>query len=414
MIITGVEAFPVVNPNPYVGGPAWMFVRLETDTGIRGYGEIFATQSYLRLDTFAKVVEEVAEDFLIGADPTEIESVYQRYYNSFYSHAPDLLKMAVFSGLEVACWDILGKAVQKPVHDLLGGRVRPSVRTYTYISAPADRAGDGFDFWLDPGAVAERACDLVDQGFTGLKLDPFPLLTGSDSHASQFVPLQFSLDALDLAAETLAAIRGLIGKRADIIVRTHGQMTASAALRVAGRIEQFDPLWFEEPVPPELPEEMALVARGTRLPITAGERLTSKSEFARLIRHQAASIFNLDISQVGGLWEAKKIAAMAEANFVQVAPHVYGGPLVGAASMHFGLTAPNLLIMEGMGKFDGAHAELLTHRLDWRDGYLHPNGRPGIGHDLNEDVARSWAPKKSDRLWGSRGSTAPISDPARV
>src|SRR5690606_35853254 len=148
----------------------------------------------------------------------------------------------------------------------------------------------GFDFWLQPDAVGARAAELADMGFTGLKLDPFPLMTGSESQQTQVVPLQWSLEALDRAEATIASIRHAVGNRCDVIVGTHGQMTASSALRLAKRLEKFDPLWLEEPVPPELAEEMAVVARGTSIPITTGERLSNKWEFARLIRLQAAAI----------------------------------------------------------------------------------------------------------------------------
>lgn len=407
MKITDVEVFPVANPTPYLGGPVWMFVRIDTDAGVCGYGELFTTQAYLRPRTFARVVEEVARDFFVGSDPRNLEAIYYRYYNSFYSHSGDFLKTAIYSGLECACWDAVGKEADLPVHAMIGGRFREKIRTYTYISAPPEDQGLGFDFWLNPDKVGARAGQLAGMGFTGLKLDPFPLMTGSALHASQAVPLQWSLEALDRTEATIGAIRKAVGSRCDIIVGTHGQMTASSALRVAKRVEKFDPLWLEEPVPPELATEMAKVARGTFIPITAGERLTSKWEFQRLIEADAVSIFNLDVSQVGGLWEAKKIASMGEAAGIQIAPHVYGGPLVAAASVQLGLACPNLLITEGMGKFDGVHADLLDEPLRWADGYIVPSSRPGLGHNLNEEVARRLAVTDDDRLWGSVDSTAP-------
>ena len=404
MKVTGIDVFPVANPTPYIGGPVWIFVRVDTDAGVSGYGEILSVQSYLRPRTFATVVEQVAQDFLIGREVSDFEATYFAYYNSFYSHASDLLKTAIYSGLEMACWDAIGKHKNQPVHELIGGRFRDRIRTYTYISAPEGDTS-GFNFWLRPDAVGARAAELAERGFTGLKLDPFPLLTGSEQHASQGVPLQWSLEALDRAEATIASIRRAVGSRCDVIIGTHGQMTASSALRLAKRLEKFDPLWLEEPVPPELAEEMAIVARGTSIPITTGERLSNKWEFARLIRTQAASIFNLDVSQVGGVWEAKKIASMAEANYVQIAPHVYGGPFTAAASFQLGLASPNLLITEGLGDFSGVHSELLDAPIEWRDGHVIPSKRPGLGYNLNEAVARKYAVKDEDRLWGSIDST---------
>jgi galactonate dehydratase len=147
------------------------------------------------------------------------------------------------------------------------------------------------------------------------------------------VPLQFSLSAAATAERVIGAIRDEVGNDCDIIIGTHGQMTAAGALRIAQRLERFDPLWYEEPCPPENIAALAEVARRTTIPVATGERLTTKFDFARLIEHRAAAIFNFDVGQVGGILESKKIAGMAEAHYLQVAPHVYGGPLIAAAAL---------------------------------------------------------------------------------
>jgi galactonate dehydratase len=388
-IVVGAEVFAVANPTPRDGGPAWLFVRLDTDAGISGYGEIFTSSLFTRPLTTAKIVAEFIDDFVVGRRATDRELIYLSGYNSHYSHAGDMLKTAIMSGIDIALWDIAGKSAGLPVHDLLGGRMRESVRMYSYLTPP--EGTDNRGFWADEAAIRERASGLADQGFTGLKVDPLPLLTGLDNQAGQYVPVMPSLDALDRAESIVAAIRGAIGSRADIMIGTHGQFTAAGAIRFARQLEQYRPMWFEEPVPPERPEEMAQVARSTAIPVAAGERLTSKWQFAALARACAAAIFNFDITQVGGLTEAKKIAALAEAEFLQVTPHVFGGPLAAAASCQLALTLPNLLIMEGNGTYGGAYAELLDTPLNWADGYLTPPERPGIGHDLDERVARQWA-----------------------
>jgi galactonate dehydratase len=169
-------------------------------------------------------------------------------------------------------------------------------------------------------------------------------------------------------------------------------MTPASAIRFARRIEAYDPLWFEEPVPPENVEALAEVARATSIPITTGERLTSKHDFARLLSHRAAAIFNFDVGLVGGVLEAKKITAMAEAHYVQIAPHVYGGPMIAAAARELSLCSPNFLIMEGIETFGGGYDELTDPPFTWRDGFLLPSDRPGLGHDLREDVARRLRP----------------------
>ena len=190
----------------------------------------------------------------------------------------------------------------------------------------------------------------------------------------------------------IGAIRDEVGIACDIIIGTHGQMTTAGALRIAKRLEPFDPLWYEEPLPPENMAELAEVARRTTIPIATGERLTTKFDFARLIEHRAAAIFNFDAGQVGGILEAKKIAAMAEAHYIQVAPHVYGGPLIAAAALQLSLCSPNFLIMEGIERFDGVHSQFVTRPFEWRGGYLLPPQAPGLGFELREDVARQHAP----------------------
>lgn len=369
-----------------------MFLRLDTDTGISGYGEVMMTASAFGPLTVAAMIRDLVERYLIGFDPRDQELLFHKLYaTAGYSHHPDLTKLAVVSGIEMACWDIHGKSVGLPIYRLLGGVVRDRVRTYTYIYADEASGVTNHELWVRPEAVAERAHAYVQQGFTALKLDPFGSSVVEAQAQGQIVPIEYSLKALDTAEAVVRLIREAVGSRCDILVGTHGQMTAAGAIRLARRLERYDPLWFEEPVPPENMAEMALVARGTSIPITTGERLTTKYEFARLIQHQAAAILNLDIGLVGGILETKKIAAIAEAHYVQISPHVYAGPLLSAAAVQIGICCPNFLIMEGVEQFGGFHARLLKNPLTWRDGYAIPSDRPGLGHDLDEEVAREHA-----------------------
>ena len=205
------------------------------------------------------------------------------------------------------------------------------------------------------------------------------------------------MSALATAEAVIGAIRDEVGDAADILIGTHGQMTPAAAIRFARRVERYDPLWFEEPVPPENMAALAEVARATSIPIATGERITSKYEFARLLEHRAAAIFNFDVGLVGGILEARKIATMAESHYVQVSPHVYGGPMIAAASIQLSLSSQNFLIMEGLERFDGIYDELTDPPFIWREGFVIPSERPGLGHDLREDVARSLRPDSPGR-----------------
>ena len=182
-------------------------------------------------------------------------------------------------------------------------------------------------------------------------------------------------------------MREAVGSKADLLFGTHGQFTASGAIRLAKRLEPYDPLWFEEPTPPEKPEEMALVARATSIPVATGERLTTKYEFARVLECRAASILQMALGRVGGIMEAKKIAAMAETYYAQIAPHLYAGPVEGAANIHFAASLPNFLILESIETWGGFHAKILKKPIRWEDGHVLLPTEPGLGIELDEEVA---------------------------
>jgi galactonate dehydratase len=181
-------------------------------------------------------------------------------------------------------------------------------------------------------------------------------------------------------------LREAVGTKADLLFGTHGRMTAAGAIRLARRLEPYDPLWFEEPVPPDAPEEMARVARATSIPIATGERLATKYDFARLLSAGAAAILQMNLGRVGGLLEAKKIAALAEVRHVQLAPHLYCGPVVGAANIQLSTCSPNFLILEGIERWQGFHADVLMKPVRWEAGYVIPPTEPGLGVELNEEV----------------------------
>ena len=334
------------------------------------------------------MVDDVCERHVVDADPHHIERLWRRVYSRGYSQRPDLSLVSVLSGVETACWDIVGKAAGRPVYELLGGQVHESLRTYTYLY-PEDQAVDIYDtdpaaptVYDDPELAAERAAAYLAAGFTALKLDPM-------GGYSAFDPRQPSLARIDLAVAMVSSIRDAVGSEADILFGTHGQFTPSGAIRLARRLEPFDPLWFEEPTPAEMPEEMAKVARATSIPVATGERLTTKYEFARVLATGAASILQMALGRVGGLLEAKKIAGMAEAHYAQLAPHLYCGPIEGAANVQLATCSPNFLILESIEDWSGFHAEILRRPMRWEHGHVVPPTEPGIGVELDEDVARA-------------------------
>ena len=380
MKIQTLKTFVVGNPPPTWGGRYFIFVKLTTDTGIDGIGEVYAAS--FGPHAMVRLVEDVFEHHVLDADPFRIETLWRNVYGRGYSQRPDITLMGVLSGIEMALWDIVGKALDKPVHALLGGRVHERLRSYTYLYPSADE-GDAYAkaaVYDDPDVAAARAAEYVAMGFTGLKFDPA-------GPYSTFDPRQPSLERMEISARMCARIREAVGTKADLLFGTHGQFTASGAIRLARRLEPYDPLWFEEPVPPEKPEEMAIVARQTTIPIAAGERLCTKYEFARVLELRAASIIQMALGRVGGILEAKKIAGMAEAFYAQVAPHLYCGPIEGAANVQLSACIPNFLILESIGTWSGFHADILKKPMQWQDGYVIVPDAPGLGVELNEDVA---------------------------
>jgi 2-dehydro-3-deoxyphosphogalactonate aldolase len=375
MKITDVKTFVVGNPPPHFGGLYFIFLKLTTDSGIEGVGEVYSVPFHPH--TVARMIEDVCDRCVIGADPFKIERLWRIVYSSGYTQRPDTSIMGILSGIEMACWDIIGKALNKPVYELLGGRVHETLRSYTYLY-PKDF--DEANVYSDPDMAAERAVEYVEQGFTAVKFDPV-------RPYSAFDPRQHSLAALELAEGYVNTLRQAVGGRCDLLVGTHGQMTPSGAIRLAKRLERFDPLWFEEPTPPEVPEEMARVARHTSIPIATGERLATKYEFARVLECGAASILQMALGRVGGLLEAKKIAGMAETHYAQIAPHLYCGPIEGAANIQISACTPNFLILESIQTWGGFHAAILKQPIQWQDGYVIPPTGPGLGVELDEQVA---------------------------
>ena len=375
MNVAELRTFVVGNPPPAFGGRYFVFLTLTTDDGVKGVGEVYAATAHP--SALEPLIHDVFERHVAGTDPFAIEALVRRVSARGYSARPDLTLMGVLSGIEMACWDIVGKATGRPVFELLGGRVHERLRAYTYLyTEPEDRA----DVYTDPDLAAERAAAYVAQGFTALKFDPV-------GPYSAFDPRQPSLEALARTERYVAQVREAVGDRCDLLLGTHGQLTPAGAVRLARRLERFDPLWFEEPVPPDSPEEMAVVARATSIPVATGERLTTKHEFARVLRTRAAAILQPNLGRVGGILEAKKIAGMAEAYYAQVAPHLYCGPVVGAANIQLATCSPNFLVLEGIGRWDGFHAEILRRPILWEDGYVIPPTEPGLGVELDEEVA---------------------------
>ena len=249
MKIVDVKTYVVGNPPPHYGGRYFVFLKLVTDGGVAGFGEAYSVPFHPRI--VAQMIEDVCARHVIGADPFKIERLWRIIYSSGYTQRPDTALLGVLSAIEMACWDIVGKELGKPVYELLGGQVHERLRSYTYLypEHPDDQAT-----YSDPDRAAERAADYLAKGFTAIKFDPVGVY-------SAFDPRQLSLQALDHSERFVKRLRAAVGGQCDLLVGTHGQMTPSSAIRLARRLEPYDPLWLEEPVPPENVAAMARVCR---------------------------------------------------------------------------------------------------------------------------------------------------------
>jgi 2-dehydro-3-deoxyphosphogalactonate aldolase len=394
MRISAVETWPVKVPPPARGGGEWHFVKITTDSGLYGWGEMASLgANSSRPRSLPDEVSDLARRFLIGQDPLRREWIWQRFYDAAMVGHPDYVRGSILSGLDIALWDIAGKHFQAPVHELLGGRVRDKVRAYSYIYDDPSRPeyqhlGGWWPLWLEPQLCARRAAEMAAEGFGALKLDP---IHWAGQWGEPAKPWQLSLEALDRAEQTVRLVREAVGSACDILIGTHGQMTPSAAVRLARRLEPYDPLWLEEPVPPENASQMARVADKTTIPIATGERLFSIHDFARVFEARAVDIAQPDLGSCGGISQCMKIAAMAQACYVQMAPHVWGGPGITAAALQVAACITNFLILESIYKSDGFFNEILTSPFRWEDGCLVVPNTPGLGIDFNEEALKAFA-----------------------
>jgi len=343
-----------------------------------GYGEVYSAS--VGPEAMRAVIEDVFERHMAGENPENTEMMFRRAYSSGFTQRPDLTVMGAFSGLEMACWDILGKAHERPVYALLGGLMNERIRSYSYLYPLAHH--DLNTFWNDPQMLAESAAKMVEQGFTAVKFDPAGPNTVRGGH-------QPSLSDIERSVTICRRIRETVGNRADILFGTHGQFTTAGAIRLARRLEPYDPLWFEEPCPPDNLLEFANVAKQCRIPVATGERLTTKAEFATLLRTGGVAILQPALGRSGGILETKKIAAIAESFNAQVAPHLYAGPVEWAANIQLAANIPNLLMVETIQTGGDFHRQLIGDTIRWEDGYIVPPTAPGLGIEFDEALARA-------------------------
>ena len=376
MKLQDLDIIVTAPPAPGWGGRYWILVKLTTDTGITGWGECYA--SSVGPEAMRAVIADVFSRHMAGENPENIELMFRRAYSSGFTQRPDLTVMGAFSGLEIACWDILGKDRDRPVHALIGGRMNERIRAYTYLYPLAQHKLT--DFWTAPDQAAEAAAEMVRQGYTAVKFDPAGPYTMRGGHMPAMTDISLSVAFCN-------AIREAVGDRADLLFGTHGQFTTAGAIRLGQALEPYGPLWFEEPVPPDNIAEMARVARAVRIPVATGERLTTKAEFGAVLQAGAAAILQPALGRAGGIWEMKKVAALAEVHNAQMAPHLYAGPVEWAANLQLAAAIPNLLMCETIET--PFHDALIKGAIPVEEGFVELPATPGLGIEVDEDLARA-------------------------
>jgi galactonate dehydratase len=333
--------------------PRWLFLKIHTDEGIVGLGEPVVEG---RARTVEAAVHEMGR-YLIGKDPRQIEDHWQTIYRGqFYRGGPILT--SALSGIEQALWDILGKWLDVPVYQLLGGAVRDKIRMYGWLSA------DSYGSYIESAKVS------ASDGFSAFKIGLPRVLRILDTPQT-----------IDEIVTLFASTREALGNEVDLAIDFHGRCSPAMSVRIAKALEPFTPLFIEEPVLPENVDALAWVARSTSIPIATGERLFTKWAFWEVLKSQAAAVLQPDISHCGGIMEAKKIAAMAECNFAAIAPHCPLGPIALAACLQLDACIPNFLAQEHFTLGDG----YITEPFVVENGYIALPTKPGLGIELDEE-----------------------------
>lgn len=355
-----------------------VIVQVDTDEGVSGCGEVglaYGTGAHAAIS----MVADLAKQFLIGADPTKVEKVWDQVYRlTFWGQGGGPVLYGALSAIDQALWDIKGKAAGLPVHELLGGAVNDELRLY---------ANGWYRKKNAPAEYAEAALAVVEQGYTAMKLDPFKL----DENGKLNYPRRHTTRARhDLAYERIAAVRDAVGPNIDILIEIHGNLGTADAIRFGRRVEHIDPYFMEEPIDPMNVESMKKVSESVRIPIAGGERLYTRYQFRPFIERQALDILQPDMGLCGGISEARKIATHGETYNLHVQPHNCGGPVSTAACVQLDAVMTNFAIQEVFPFFKDGRYELVTdaYEPNIRNGTIQVRQEPGLGVTLNHDFIK--------------------------
>ncbi len=361
-----IKKMKITDVKTLVMGTSWRnltFVKVETDEGLTGVSEVRMNN---RTDALVAYIDGAKRRHVLGSDPFNTEDLYQRLFRDDYGRAGEIVATGI-SVIEIACWDIIGKALNQPVYRLLGGACRDKIKAYANGWYRVERSPEEFH------AAAKK---VLEKGYRALKFDPF----GAGYYELSYEEKLKSVGLVE-------AVRDAVGPDVEILVEMHGRFSPYMAIEISAELEKYQPSWVEEPVPPDNIAALAKAAEKINLPVATGERLHNKYEYRELINLQAADILQPDITQTGGFLETKKIAAMGDMCYMTVAPHNVGGPVSTASALHFAACTTNFKIQEHFNDFSEAWVkEAATGCPEVIDGYFSlPNG-PGLGMELNEDL----------------------------
>jgi galactonate dehydratase len=344
----------------------WLFVKVETNEGISGWGESFTLKDRER--SISQHISELAP-YLLGRDPNQIKRFIHMAYDKFSERRGGADLYCAMSGIEQALWDIIGKRLHSPVYNLLGGAYHEKIRVYANGWSRGAKTPEQF---------AERALEVVKRGFTAIKFYPASFLASNSEREIERA-----------AVENMRAVRDAVGENIDILVDAWRLPEPALAIRMAKQLERFNIFWYEEPVPSENIDVLAEVRRDIPMPVVTGECLYTKFEFKEVLEKRAADILNPDVGSCGGILALKEIAAMAEPYYVKISPHNFNSTTMAlAATIQVSATLPNFLIAEYFVNFEEAGNAIVQNPFQVDEGYIKLPTQPGLGLELNEAVLR--------------------------
>ena len=362
MTLTGVE-YIRFSANHHNASRNWLIVKLLTENpNIYGIGDASPMENDLEV---ISIIEKWFPRYLKGNDPMDSEALWMNLYNDPHSRGGRLATTAL-SGVDIALWDLKGKILGQPVYKLLGGAQRRKLRVYAN------------GWYTNPGSPitnAKEAKSVVEMGYSAIKFDPF----GQSNYYT------ISNEEANLAESRVSAVRNAVGPDVDILIEAHAKFSPMTAVQLGKRLEQYKPLWYEEPVSEENIDELVEVKGKVNIPIATGERLYTKFPFSQIVEHKAADILQPDIANAGGITELKKIAAIAEAKHILIAPHNVCSPVGAMATIHLGMSCSNFYLLEYHAEFYSSHyMTVCTGFPRQENGYVQIDDSPGLGLELNE------------------------------